>query len=600
MVSVSGDGVRRNRPLGLMTPTEAPLWWEFFDDLDRTDALTRTPAAHRAVRSWADSRADSGATPSRPRQGGRRKPRCNARRERGESRGHPMTFASVLFARPDDRAEPLPVGAPDCFTDLNLDQIVDAVTADWTDYDLKPFFHAPLRRTDAIRYRHEVFRDLENPAVFACVRSFAQRTRDVRGHLNQAHKLRQQYQKEAWFLHAAAIYCDAVERFAGELCSLPLKSRGVLAFSEYLTHYAAGRYFSSLAEETAALAGDLSGVRYCVLIKDNAFTVRDYHEESDYSVEIEETFEKFKQGAAKDYRVSYRSSPDMNHIEAKILDFVAQLNPDLFSRLDRYRTRHADFVDATVATFDREIHFYVAYLEHAAKFKRSGLRFCYPRISSQSKEVHDYEGFDLALAGKLIDGNGSIVCNDFFLKGRERIIVVTGPNQGGKTTFARTFGQLHYLASIGCPVPGREAQLLLFDRLFTHFEREEKVENLRGKLEDDLVRIHAILEQATSRSVVVMNEIFTSTTLQDEIFLSRRVMERLAALDLLCVWVTFANELTSFSERTVSMVSTIVPDNPTLRTFKIVRRPADGLAYAMAIAEKYQLTRDSIRRRIKA
>lgn len=510
-----------------------------------------------------------------------------------------MTVLSVLFAEPDDRAEPLPIDPPAFFADLNLDQIVDAITGNWADYELKPFFHAPLRRTDAVRYRHEVFRDLENPAVSACVRSFAQCMRGVREHLNQAHKLRYQHQQEAWFLDAVAIYCEAIERFAAELAALPLGSRGLLAFSAYLTRYAASRAFTSLVQETVALAADLSAVRYCLLIKDTAFTVRDYDEETDYSAEIEETFEKFKQGAVKDYRVRYRTSPDMNHIEVKILDFVAQLNPDLFSRLDACCARHGAFIDATIAAFDREIHFYVAYLEYAAQFMGKGLRFCYPQVSSKSKEVHDYEGFDLALAGKLIDGNGAIVCNDFFLKGRERIIVVTGPNQGGKTTFARTFGQLHYLASIGCPVPGREAQLLLFDRLFAHFEREEKVENLRGKLEDDLVRIHSILEQATSRSIIVMNEIFTSTTLQDEMFLSQRVMEKLAALDLLCVWVTFADELASFSERTVSMVSTIVPDNPTLRTFKIVRRRADGLAYAMAIAEKYRLTRDCVRERIR-
>lgn len=508
-----------------------------------------------------------------------------------------VRFSSMLFDRPYDM-NALSREQPAFFADLRLDQVVDAMTAGREEYDLKPIFYTPLHDVELVQYRHNILRDLEQQATFACIADFAASFRRMRQYLAQAKKLRYKYQKERWFLDAVEIYCDAVSTLARELTSIEVNSHGFQAFREYLTAYLASEGFTMLVAETRKLHDDLAGVHYCVHIKGNRITVSAYTGEPDYSADVQETFARFQQGAVKDHRVKLPDAPDMNHVEAHVLEFVARLNPGVFQALDQYYTRHRDYLDATIGAFDREVQFYLAYLQHIESFKAAGMPFCYPEVSARSKEECARDAFDLALAAKLVAEKTTVVRNDFALRNSERIFVITGPNQGGKTTFARMFGQLHYLASLGLPVPGSEVRLFLPDQIFTHFEKEEDLTTLRGKLEDELVRIHEILEQATGSSVVIMNESFASTTAQDALFLGAHVLRQLIELDALCVYVTFVDELASLSATTVSMVSTIVPGDPASRTFKIVRQRADGLAYAAAIAEKYGLTYESLRRRV--
>ena len=66
----------------------------------------------------------------------------------------------------------------------------------------------------------------------------------------------------------------------------------------------------------------------------------------------------------------------------------------------------------------------------------------------------------------------------------------------------------------------------------------------------------------------------------------------------ICVCVTFLDELSRLGPQTVSMVATVDAEDLTSRTHKIVRRPADGLAYAQALAEKYSVTYESVRARV--
>ncbi|MGH9293179.1 MAG: MutS-related protein [Acidimicrobiales bacterium] len=518
-------------------------------------------------------------------------------------------FYSLVFE--NEQAEAAAVAARDAgadaknqgafVTDLHLDQIVEAITSDREERDLlEDLLYRPLGSTAAVGYRQEIFGDVEDGTLLVQLQRFSAEMRRVRSHLAQLEKMRSRYQKEGWFLDAAAVYCDAVGALVGALDRADLASRGLLAFRYFLSAYRASDRFESLAADTAARRSELEQVAYCVRIRGGRVDVSRYEGEPDYSAEVEATFERFQKGAVKDYRVAYRGWPAMNHVGAQILDLVARLFRPEFSALDDFCAIHAGFVDKTVRRFEVEMQFYLAYLDHIAPLRAAGLPFCYPRVSAASKEIFATETFDIALAARLVRARTAIVTNDLRLEGRERLFVVSGPNQGGKTTFARTFGQIHHLAAIGCPVPGRAARTFMFDQLLTHFGREEDLSNLSGRLEDNLVRAAALFSSATARSIVILNEIFASTTLSDARFLGRKVMDKLAELDVLGVYVTFVEELASIGGSVVSMVSTVAPDNPAERTYKVVRGPADGLAYALAIAERKGVTYERLRARFGA
>jgi DNA mismatch repair protein MutS len=479
---------------------------------------------------------------------------------------------------------------------LNLDQVMAAVTAGRGEYDLAAFYSSPLGDEDGVRFRQEVFSDLEPKAVREAIGAFAAAMRSVRGLLRQ--ELTYKYQRESWFFEAAETYGRSVTGLVASFEGIEVRSRGLLRFKGYLAAYVGSASFQSLVAESARIREALAAVRYNLHIGDGRVTVSPPDPAPDYSAQIDAAFERFRRGAVRDYLATFSVDPDLNHVG--ILDRIALLYPDTFGALDEFCDRHREFVDPTIAAFDREVQFYMAYLEFIDRLRAAGLPFCSPRVTEGTKATCARETFDIALASKLVTQGAPVVRNDFRLQGTERVIVVTGPNQGGKTTFARAFGQLHYLASLGCPVPGEEAELPLTDTLFTHFGREEQLADRRGRLEDDLLRVRAILDAATPHSVLVLNEVFTSTTLLDSVFLSTEVLRRIEALDLLCVWVTFVDELAGMSERTVSMVSNVLPEDPTVRTFKITRRPADGHAYAAAIAAKYGVNYARLKARLPA
>jgi len=498
-----------------------------------------------------------------------------------------MDFGTLLFSDQQQRDKERP--QPACFHDLFLDQITAAAIGGREEYGLAPFFYRPLDRVEDILFRQAIINDLERPPLRAAVDRFALSMQRMRDMLSLAEMRRYRLQKQACLLEAADAWCEGLVRLAADLETDPPASDGLRLWRDTLARLLSSDSFRGIRDDAARIAVDLKAIRFTVLIEGLHVRIEPFADEADYGARISEYYARFDQGGTAAFSFQETGSAELNMIEQRILLEVSRAFPEPFAALADFADRiGTGFGDPLVARFDREVQFYLAWLDLIGPLRDAGLAFCLPVVDS-SKHVSVIGGFDLALAHSLPDAGARIVPNDFRLDGGERIIVVSGPNQGGKTTFARMFGQLHYLACLGLPVPAVSARLHLFDNLLTHFERHEVAASPHGKLEDELVRLHAILEAATGESIVVMNELFASTTFRDASALSERVTARFAELDLICVWVSFLDGLADMSDTMVSMVGSVDPDNPAIRTFRLERRKADGLAYARSIATKYRL-----------
>lgn len=512
-------------------------------------------------------------------------------------------FYSILFPKREQHGEPRQSNEPDCFKDLNLDQIFAPILKAKKEFELEGFFYTSLHEPEAIIYRQDVMRELENDELRALFTRFSKTVYDLGRYMNTIRKALtsndswdNNYLARGHMLDYADRYCMTVSALSEGLSKLSLRSAGLRGFAEYLSVYCASESYTGLCNHIKRLRDELSTVEYCMLINNGTIRVRKYEGQADHSKQILATFEKFRQGDVKNYRHELPEEPSAAHVEAAVLRMVAELYKDIFSDLNGFCSRYFQFDDETVLRFSREIQFYLSWLDFIRPLKGAGLPFNYPKLCDTPEYLYDLDGFDLVLATTLLK---KTVTNDFKLNAPERIIVVTGPNQGGKTTYARAFGQIHYLAALGLCVPGREAALYLFDHIFTHFGREEDLSTLNGKLQDDLVRLHELLSKATSKSVIIVNEIFSSTTLSDALSLGGHMMDAFTALGAPTMVVTFLDELASHGADTVSMMSTVKEDNPAERTYKIIRKPPDGLAYAMYIAGKHGLTYEQLGRRLK-
>jgi hypothetical protein len=406
-------------------------------------------------------------------------------------------------------------------------------------------------------------------------------------------------ERHRWQLEAADAYRAAVVDVADALEHASPRSRALVAACAVLRAYVASDAFATLARDTSRLLDELAGVTYRLRILENRVIVGRHDGEPDYGAEVLATFARFRRSSIPaPVPVDIFRTANMNMVEIGILERVRRLYPAVFRALDAFSQRHGAFLDPAVATFASELRFYLAWLDLIQPLQDAGLPFCYPEVSTADPAVEARDLFDLALAMRRVPAGDGVVTNDLELSAAERLLVITGPNQGGKTTFARAIGQLHHLAAIGVPVPGSRARLGLGNAVHTLFAQSEDPSDLTGRLEAELTRARSILDTLRPGDVVIMNESFASTTADDSLALDRSLISEITRRGAVCVVVTFLTELAAVDPSVASLTGVMDPLDPTRPTFRLERRVADPLAYARAVADSHGLGYDAIRERL--
>lgn len=541
-----------------------------------------------------------------------------------------MECPSILFADPMPHAmrhavsQPAADGvppAPDCFQDLHLDQIESAVLGDVSGYGLESVFRHPLGTIEAIRYRQDVFRDFANPGIRAGFERFTVAMCEVRRSLSHAALLSQPEQSRMWRLDAAVRYSHAVQALDALLADAPpmnvrseeaspegispsegfFRSDALRSVSRWLRSQTGSRDFHSFADACGRLSDRVRDVRYTLCCSDNRLHVWRDDGAGDAGSLVGDnlvasmcrTFSSVAPMPPPE-PISFFTHLEMGALELQILAELQQLHPDLFSALAAWDRTVMPFPHPDMVRFDRELQFYLAWLHLTDTLADAGCSSTLP-IVTEDTALRLHGLYDLALALKM---RQPIVPNDCLLTSQERIAVLTGPNQGGKSTFARALGQTAWLAMLGVPVPAQKAVLGRYDAILTHFATAEDPDSASGRLQEELLRVRALLHAVSDRSLVLFNELFATTATQDAIDLGRRVLGQVRTIGCRCLYVTHLSELADPQAGIVSLVAEVASDGVSTRTFRIRRRPADGMAHADSLAARYGLDMEQVRIRM--
>lgn len=497
-------------------------------------------------------------------------------------------------------------GMPDFFVDLNLNQIVKELQNNVDDYEIRKMYYRLPKNYETVCYRQEIYREIRGKSLEKSLDVFSQKMRETRKYKELHGKAENKQQYQMYWFNTVSEFTDGVDLLRETLAEAKPEAKGLADLLGFVEEICGKKLWEECRKEKEKIKGMLSGLRFELSIDGTNLKVRAQQREQYYFDHLKKLFpRKFsdrvnEDGIPYDYLIASPFTPNeqLGFLESEIVRMYRKRRPDFFKELEKFYKKFGGILEEKMYRVEEEVQYYLAYSMFQKDMEARGCVFCEPKVQKGGSAFVAHEVYDLALARKNRFADLEVVSNSVQYREGEKFFVVTGPNQGGKTTFARSLGQLVYFAMMGLTAPAESAVLPYFDNLLTHFSVEESLESGRGKLKEELVRLEPMMQETGGNRYIILNELFTTAATYDAFVMGQRVIRHFADQGCLGVYVTHIAELSKAGDDVASLVALADEKDHKKRTFRVARKDAEGIGYAGDIVDKHHLSYEELCKRL--
>jgi DNA mismatch repair protein MutS len=275
--------------------------------------------------------------------------------------------------------------------------------------------------------------------------------------------------------------------------------------------------------------------------------------------------------------------PSLKEYEEKILtaeDKSLLLEHRLFQELCAMITDSAASIQTTAAAL-AELDCLACFADCACEYN-----YCRPEMN-EGTELSIVAGRHPVLE-RILGADDPYVSNDCRVGAGQQLLIITGPNMAGKSSFLRQTGLMVLLAQVGCFVPAESAEIGLVDRIFTRVGASDNITSGESTFLVEMNEAASILNNATSRSLLLLDEIGRGTSTFDGMSIAwsmcKYIHDKLRARTLFATHYHELAELESRFERIINFNATVVETADTVIFLRKIVRGASDNSYGIEVA----------------